>query len=407
MGELKPPELERLIGIECYKTDVEGIGGRLKQQPEDFVVEEITQDGIILEVGKESIKDLSHSGGFVHCTLEKINWDTMRAVKEIARSLRVSQKRIGYAGTKDKKAVTTQRISISGVTIEDLQKISLKDLTLRDFAYQDDNIGLGNLRGNRFTITIRGIDMEGDEIESAVSANSSSLASGFPNFFGVQRFGVQRPITHLVGREIIRGNFERAVSIYLSEVFEGENSEAVEARRLLSETGDFKDALKNFPRNLGYEISMLNHLAVKPFDFKGALRVLPKGLSRMFVHGYQSYIYNKSLSRYIKRDIVVERLPLAGFESQVDEITQEVLEEEGVKLEEFRVKGMSELGSRGELRDCFIGVDDFILSCVGSDELNEGRCKAVVRFSLPAGAYATTLLREYMKNEYWLQDLDS
>ena len=403
MNRLKPPNLEQAIGIECYKTQTNGIGGRIKQNIEDFIVEEITPEGIVLEAGKQSVKNLSEKPGlFVHCTLEKKNWDTMRAVKEIARRLGTSQKRVGYAGTKDKKAITTQRISIERVSIEDLKNISIKDITLRDFNYADDNIGLGCLVGNRFTIMIRSVALDDGEIKTMVDEISQSLASGFPNFFGVQRFGTTRPITHLVGREILRGDFEEAVLIYLAKVFEGENNESLEARRILSETKDFKDALKRFPKHLNYEVSMLNHLASNPEDYRGALRILPDGLKKMFVHAYQSYIFNKSLSKYIERDLVVERLPLAGFESQLDEFTEKILAEEGVSMEDFRVKGFSQLGSKGELRDCFECMQDFKLAGIDKDELNEGKNKVALTFSLRPGVYATTLLREYMKNEYWL-----
>jgi tRNA pseudouridine13 synthase len=402
MSRLKPPDLERAIGIECYKTSAAGIGGWIKQQPDDFVVEEVTQDGVLLEAGVDGIV-LQHAseGRFVHCTLEKKNWDTMRAVKEIARRLKVSQRRVGYAGTKDKKAVTTQRISVGGKTIEELKGVNIKDITLRDFSYGDDGIGLGALNGNRFTITVRGVILDGDAVKGVVEGISGGIASGFPNFFGVQRFGTTRPITHLVGRRIMDGDFEGAVLAYLSMAFEGEDSETASWRKGIADSMDFRSALNNAPRNLGYEAALLNHLVRMPGDFRGALAALPAGLSRMFVHAYQSYVFNRSLSRYIESDIVVERLPLAGFESSVDEFTAGVLEEEGVRLEDFRVRGMPTLGSRGELRDCFVGVEDIKLLEVRPDELNEGCSAAVLRFTLPPGAYATTLLREYMKNEYW------
>jgi len=254
MKGLKPPPLEEFIGIGCYKTKTMGIAGRLKQQPEDFIVEEVSPDGF-LEFGKDSLSSLNQSPlDFVHCTLEKKNWDTMRAVKEIARRLCVSQKRVGYAGTKDKRAFTAQRISIQGVSIEDVQKISIKDIVLRDFSYENDSIGLGSLDGNRFSITIRNCEKGADELKTSVDSISESLKSGFPNFFGVQRFGTTRPITHLVGRLIVKGDFEGAVMAYLAKVFEGEGEGAVEAREFLEKTRDFKEALKVYPKNLGYEI---------------------------------------------------------------------------------------------------------------------------------------------------------
>ncbi|MBM3309759.1 MAG: tRNA pseudouridine(13) synthase TruD, partial [Candidatus Altiarchaeales archaeon] len=134
----------------------------------------------------------------------------------------------------------------------------------------------------------------------------------------------------------------------------------------------------------------------------GALRALPEGLSKMFVHAYQSYIFNKSLSRYIEEDLIVERLPLVGFESRPDELTEKILAEEKVSAEDFRVKGFSQLSSKGELRDCFELMQDFKLDEIGKDELNGGANKVSLTFSLRPGVYATTLLREYMKNEYWL-----
>ncbi|MDD5111851.1 MAG: tRNA pseudouridine(13) synthase TruD [Candidatus Altiarchaeota archaeon] len=402
MSRLKPPALENDIGIGCYKTDTEGIGGRIKQKPEEFIVEEVTPEGIVLEIGKNAITTpAGRLGPYLHCTLEKRNWDTMRAVKEIAGRLGISQKRVGYAGTKDKRALTTQRISVYGKTIEDVSAVYLADITLRDFEYEDDGIGLGSLGGNRFTIVVRGIMLDEGTARGRIEAVSNGIASGVPNFFGVQRFGTTRPITHLVGREMVKGNIEGAVMIYLTMAFDEENSEASACRKELAETRDIKAALKNFPRNMGYELAMLNHLAARPGDYAGAIMALPLGLGKMFVHAYQSYVFNRSLSRYIEAGLAVERLPLVGFESILDEYTAMILDEENVTPAEFRIRGMRDYSSKGDIRDCYEPVEGFKLIEIRPDEAAGEGNAAVLRFTLRPGAYATTLLREFMKNEYW------
>lgn len=397
MVGLKPPDAEVLVGLEVYKSKGEGIGGVLKQVAEDFVVEEVTAEGKVLELDADSSVE-GLRGEFTHFTLQKKNWETMRAVKEVASRLRVSQRRLSFAGTKDKRAVTTQRVSSYNVSVEELGNVHIKDIILKDFQYADDSIGLGDLWGNRFTVTVRDIALDESGVRQRVESAAAELAAGFPNFFGVQRFGELRPITHLVGLEILRGNFEGAVLMYLTEVFDEEPEEDKVFRRNLVESKDFNEALKNVPKKLGYEAAMLNHLIQRPGDYIGALNSLPKSLKMMFVHAYQSFVFNKALSECIKKGLSVEKLPLVGFETGVDDITARILGEEKIRIEDFKIRGMLELSSRGEYRDCYKPLYDFKLVEVTKDELNEGKTKATVQFKLEKGCYATVVLREIMKN---------
>lgn len=400
MAENKPPGLELLVGMEAYKSKTPGIGGVIKQLPEDFVVEEITPDGRVLEVDGDLGLEVGERLEYLHFTLQKYNWDTMRAIKVLSNRLHVSRKRFGFAGTKDKRALTAQRVSVWDTDVEEMQRISLKDIILKDFCYDDERINLGCLWGNRFTIVIRRIDLEG-EVGKRIDSMIDELGNRIPNYFGVQRFGTVRPITHLVGEMILRRDFKRAVMVYLSDVYEEESEESREARRFLAETEDFKEALKKFPKHLGYENSMLGHLARTPTDYIGALRKLPKKLRWMFVHAYQAYVFNLALSEYIRDDRVVEELPLVGSEIELDEVTSRILREKNISQQDFEIKEMPELSSKGLFRECFVEVKGLETIHTGDDELNEGMKKAVVRFSLLKGCYATSLLRELMKNEYW------
>ncbi|WP_456474858.1 tRNA pseudouridine(13) synthase TruD [Candidatus Pyrohabitans sp.] len=384
-------ELDRILGMEYFISDTPGISGKLRVKVEDFIVEEHFEpcdDG---------------EGEYVHFILEKYNWDTIRAITQISRRLRVSLKRFGYAGTKDKRALTRQRVSVWRVSEEELANLEIPGLRLYSFTRCRERINLGNLLGNEFTVTIRRLN--GEDLEDILAETTAQLSlRGVPNYFGYQRFGTVRPNTHLVGRAIVQGDLEEAVMLYLARPYPKERSDAFTARKLLDETRDYRRALELFPARLHYERNMLDSLSKNPRDFAGALRRLPKKLRRMLVHAYQSYLFNRILSRLIAEgaDIRDREIPLFGYESRFSpgrqgEIEQEVLEEENLELESFRIKSLPELAMPGSARKA--AVNTRVSYTLAGDELHEGMKKLVVSFFLPPGSYATTVLREYMKAE--------
>jgi len=387
--------------MEVYLSKTAGIGGMIKKLPQDFIVEEILSDMTILEAEKDLGLVLGEKKEYLHFTLDKYNWDTMRALKVLSNKLHVGKKRFGFAGTKDKRALTTQRVSVWNTDAEKLKNVYVKDIILRDPVYSDERINLGMLWGNRFTMTIRDLDLPADAVEERIGAIITELGGKVPNFFGLQRFGTVRPTTHLVGKAILDRNFEDAVMIYLAAVYPGEEEASMEARKFLAETRDFKEAMKRFPKHLGYEIAMLNHLAVTPTDFIGALRELPKKLRWMFVHAYQAYLFNLALSEYLRNGIRVESLPLVGYSITLDDVTARLFVGTGLTQEAFRVNEMPELSSEGLMRECFVEIVKPKVVKVDEDDLHPGTRKAVVSFSLSKGSYATAVLRELMKNEYW------
>ncbi len=379
---------------------------RIKEKPQDFVVEEITPDMEVLEAGKQ----YPFSGGDgdqLICVLEKINWDTNRAMKFLARRLHVSTKRIGFAGTKDKRAWTTQRISIWGVRTEDVERISIKDMWVKPLSYSRDRISLGDLWGNRFTITIR--DLTEKERELLERPKEFIV----PNMFGIQRFGEKRPVTHIVGKALIMQNPEAAAKVYLAWIGPGEREETKEARRKLAENWNWKEALEYFPEHLGYERAILHHLADYPNDYANALRQLPRNLLKMFVHAYQSYLFNKYLSEreksigldIVDRDIPQDSVPtgpLYGYETELasgvpGEIEKKVIKEENVDLEDFRVKPVPEVSSRGGRRPISVKVHQYTI-------LEKDKDHVRIQFSLEKGAYATTVLDYIFRKQYELPD---
>jgi tRNA pseudouridine13 synthase len=364
------------------------LSGKIKEKPEDFIVEEITPEGKVCSISYTFLDALKDNlpkkrKEYIHFTLVKKNWTTIRAISEISKKLRVSKQRFGYAGTKDKKAITAQRVSVWNTTIDKLKKVKLGDITIKDFEYSDNRIHLGELYGNRFTITIRDYSLTSEK-ELIKTANGK-----IPNFFGPQRFGVQRRVNHLVGKQLLLGNFEGAMMLLITKSG-NENKDAVKARKFAAENwGDWKKILRVWPKTLGVEAAVLNYLAQYPKDYANAFRKLPKKLRRMFIHAFQSYIFNKTLSEVIKRGIEVKEIPIVGYKTElkgeVGEIIKEILKEEDITPSLFKLKRMPELSEKGEIRKAFFKVEDFKI-------VKRTKEKLVLRFTLKKGIYATTLL---------------
>jgi len=410
--------------MDYYLTQAPGCGGILRRSPEDFVVEEVYED-------------LRYEGGrYLVLEVEKRDWDTHHLIREMARMLRISQKRFGFAGTKDKRAVTRQRISIMNLDESELQRVSLPGLKMKVLGRTNRSVGLGDLLGNRFRIMIRDLSCP-DPMSRLESITADIMRQkGLPNYFGVQRFGESRPVTHRVGEALVRGKMEEAVFIYLALPFPGELDRTRAARQRLWESRDIAEALKTYPAHLHFELAMLNYLVEHPGDYARSFGVLAVSLRRLFVHAYQSYLFNRILSRRLGEGLPLDRavegdvvcfsrgdlpdtarlqaatsenleavnrlasrgrafvtIPLIGFETALSEgepgqIERAVLAEESVALQDFRVAANPELGSPGTRRAALLPV---------SPQIKVLENCALLEFFLPPGSYATVLLREYMK----------
>ncbi|MCL7411237.1 MAG: tRNA pseudouridine(13) synthase TruD [Methanosarcinaceae archaeon] len=428
------PEIEKKTGIDIYTTTTEGIGGMLRQEIDDFIVTEITnrEEG---DSGKELILELT-----------KRNWDMHHVIRDLSRKFGISQQRIGFAGTKDRRAVTTQKISINNMTPQAVDAIYLKDVELKVIGRSNRPVKLGDLTGNGFKIIVRDIELSEDELQRRLQKTTDEIleTGGVPNFFGIQRFGAIRPITHLVGEAIIHGNVEEAALAYIARSFPDESEENRRVRDHVFTTKDYAWGLEQYPLNLRYERSMMHHLVTDPDDFVGAFGILAKSIRMMFVHAYQSYMFNQILcervkiglplnaavegdivcfknkdglpdisrtekvtsqklngiNNLIKRKRAFVTAPLIGYSTewasgQQGEIEHRIFENSGVPIEGFKVPAMPELASKGLRREILLYAQpEYVAS---EDELNTGKTKAVLDFSLPKGSYATTLLREYMK----------
>ncbi|MDD5171690.1 MAG: tRNA pseudouridine(13) synthase TruD [Candidatus ainarchaeum sp.] len=391
-----------------YLSSSPGIKGAIKSAPEDFLVEEISEDGTILELDKPFSKP-DTPGRFVHFVLQKKNWSTSSALSEIADRLRMNPRYLNAAGNKDKTAITTQLASAGGITKDKLLSLAIKDIKINGAWTAADKVRMGALLGNRFTIKIQDANPSASEQVNIIFGELGGL---FPNYFGEQRFGSSRKNTARIGELILRDGYEEAVKLFLCGLEGEENEQARLARKELADTNDYSRALSYFPKNLKLERSMLAHLSKRPDDYPGALKQLPRNILLLFIHAFQSQMFNQLLSERIKeKELTLEKgeyycgetlgFPdiskaeaegwiagkIIGYETPLNEREETLLEKLNVSKESFRMKSMPEIASRGTYRTLLAPMKDF----------NFSRDSCVFRFSLPAGAYATVAMAEFMK----------
>lgn len=413
-----------------YITTTKGTGGRIKQFCEDFIVEEIGRDYStkltylpdknLPEIDWDKVFEAKEDNDQLIVDLEKFNYSTTSAINEISKFLRTSKRRIGYAGLKDKRAMTVQRISIFEPNKERISKLYFKNIKIYNPVWAKERIDIGDLKQNRFTITIRKIQEQSPEELKELYAEFSDQINktGLINYFGEQRFGGLRDITHRVGKLIIQRNYKDAILLYLTETQEFENEEITKARQELKEDLNFGKHARRFPSRSGYESPILNYLSNHPEDYLGAFKVLPKAIQYLFIHAYQSYLFNEIISERIKRGFGIETIdgdtilngeiatPLFGFSSQFSqgiagEIEHYILDKEGINLQDFYNNDHSVFSSKGDYRPIRIPVYDLKLLDIGLDEKNQedlsGSLFLSFSFTLDKGNYATNLARELIK----------
>ena len=420
------------IGMHNYLCDTDGTGGHLKTLPEDFIVREISDPPRQKDNGEYSI-----------ATVTARNWETNRMVRLMSRSMGVSRDRIGFAGTKDKRAITTQLMSVYG-TEELWQKVDLKDLKIENIYRGARGIEIGDLIGNDFEISVKNCTMDPSQIRETVDSDISIIkqTGGFPNYFGVQRFGAVRPVTHRVGERLVRGDIKGAVMTYISFTTdeEEERLRLIRERFQKADVSEWAEIRQTMPPAMAFERMMLSKLIENPDDWVGAIEILPANLQMMFVHAYQSLLFNEMLSRRmdaglplnmpVEGDIIipldankipqhenpilttsknidlVTRQVRAGrafvtitlfgsdgelAEGEMGEIERKVIEENKLSHEDFVIPELSRCTSKGSRREILCPLKD-----IGYEMNDEGY---KLKFSLPKGNYATCLLREFMKSE--------
>jgi len=416
MNETELIEDFRALPGRYLTGDLAGIGGALKARNEDFVVEEIPS------------YEPCGSGEHIYLLIEKNGRPTLEVVQAIAKHFRVRPREVGYAGMKDKHAITRQYISVHSFDDGPIDTLDIPGVKVLRASRHRNRLRIGHLKGNRFTIRIREVD------ESSVGQALLILRyfelNGAPNYFGEQRFGY-RGMNHQIGRAYLLQDWKLTCDYLLGRPVD--ESDGNYEARVAYERGDYAESVGLWSGTLPCERKVVWNLA-RGFDYERAFTAANQTQRRFFVSAFQSAIFNNllderiaggELDRWIEGDVACKHVngamfkvgkaelddvetiargkrleispsgPLWGFrmmegEGVIREREREWLARTGVEMDHFVTRPHDVAGARRPLR---VPVCECLVEG-GEDEFGSF---VEVKFSLPKGSFATAILREIMK----------
>jgi len=323
--------------------------------------------------GKAAWDDLG--GEYLHFTLYKENKDTMEVVGFLGSRLKIQPKSFQFAGTKDRRAVTVQRVSLYRTQVERLAGIAhdLRNAKIGGFEYCKTGLELGELYGNEFVITLRECHFPGEEgldsdarkhlAQRLVGESVANLSKkGFINYYGLQRFGTFAASTSDIGLKMLQGDLAGAIDLILSYsetayvASQASDTDSTAARAVSSDDknralalhlwkveGKMQQALEKLPRKFSAERNLISHLGatdkrtgslVREKDYQGALMQIQRNLRLMYVHAYQSFVWNVCAGRrwesfggrVVEGDLV---LVSEHKDKEIDVVAQEDVDEAG------------------------------------------------------------------------------
>jgi len=289
---------------------------KIKTFSEDFYVEEIYKPKI-LDKGKYAI-----------FLMEKKGWNVLDVVKDISKRTGILEKNIGFAGIKDKNAITKQYISVRVRNLSDVKKIEnlkIRDVSFSFVGFSDERINLGDLEGNHFAIVVR-------DLEKKVDFNFK-----IKNLFGEQRFSSNNVG---IGRCLVKRDFKKACDLL--------------------------------------------ELDVEGNDFVGGLRKISLRMLRFYVSAYQSWLWN-----IVAEKVDCDEVEIMGFLTEDKKgLYSEICKKEGITKDDFLINEIKEISHEGSCRKLYVDVKNFLAEW----SKDNGKLKCNVAFDLDKGCYATVVV---------------
>ncbi len=384
---------------------------RIKYRPEDFVVQErartVEPDG---------------DGEFAVYRLTKRKLTTFEAVGRLARVFRIPKRDIRFAGLKDRQSVSEQVISIRGPHRE----YADDELALEYLGRTEEPLTSEANEANHFEIVVR--DCREADLKPLEKNLDEVKRYGLPNYFDDQRFSCVRYGQGFIARDFIAGDFESAFKKLVATVYDNDDATLRHLKGLIRRMwGRWNELLESLGERQMFR-SAVEHLAHEPKDFAGALNRLGTGLKTIHLFAYQSYIWNWTVHRYLRKCLEksqLSELPFAiafyavwhelhGVEKQrwleqgmsvplIDHTTRiddgrlakalsEALKHEQLSLSRFRIPS-EEIFFREEPRSLVLLPQGLKVDGPERDEAHRGRQKVRLRFTLPRGSYGTLVVR--------------
>jgi tRNA pseudouridine13 synthase len=382
---------------------------KVKTQPEDFQVDERTD----VVPGEQ--------GPFALYRLEKRGWSTPDALATVRRRWHIEPRRLSYGGLKDRHACTLQYLTIFHGPRRNLNQ---QGITITYLGQVAEPYTSTAIQANRFRLTLR--DLSPSAVEHALEALAEVRVQGVPNYFDDQRFGSVGTGGELIGRLLVRGQFEEALRLALTGPYEHDRAAQKKEKALLrAHWGDWAACKEKLPRS--HARSLVDYLLHHPDDFRGAIARLRPEVRGLYLSAYQSHLWNRMLARWLRehcrpeqqlsvslrlgevpmhrgldaeqqRELTALQLPLPSARLHLDPadarapLVQAILEEEGLELRQMQVKGIRELFfSKGER--AALCLPPSLRGTTQPDDLYPGRQKLLLAFDLPRGCYATLIVK--------------
>jgi len=440
--------IEKYVGIEFYGSTHTGIKGVIKNKIKDFVVREITREGKILEMREDRREAVFlPTGKYTTFNVTKVKRDTLEVAGIIAQELGVSPEKIFHSGLKDHRAITVQQMSIKGNYVNQLKKFKKRNIFIRAIRSTRYPVKIGDNWGNNFSIVIRNINNESRLKKQINNLFKEIEKKGIPNYYGLQRFGFYRPNSHLIGKFILQKKYKEAIEEFLMRIYPIEELERIGNRKEVSESIERMNLFDTIPKNLEWEIKIVEYLKQNRDDFYGCLLSLPKGLLNLVISSYQSYLFNKTLSerirlgnpifkpvkgdligilddelghltkikylyggsltKYLRKALKIFRAviisPILGYDTELNpshlmaKIYLNIMKEEGISKDIFNFQEFTTFDYHGTYRAIWVKPRGLKIGKITDDDLYPGAKKIKLEFDLTRGSYATILLREFLK----------
>lgn len=376
--------------------------GYLRFFPQDFIVEEIAPDKSLHTIDMGPLIDhLDGEGLTYYADLVKIGISTLAIKDQLAELLGIDQKHIGFAGIKDRLAITSQRISIRGLLSEtypeiihekQFETINEENFFLKNIKRGKGAVANGDLKGNRFIIVVRLQKPLQKEQKNNIKQELNNIKQqGFWNFFSFQRFGTPRLLSHWLGLLLLKQQYKEVIKNFVTYESVRELPYFMELRQqLASQWGNWrliKERIDCFPYHFQLECQLIDHLAEKPDDFLGALQTIPDQI-RLWLYAYDSYLFNRLLSKLIKQGDAPTELPLiTSFNPNDWKPYHDFLDGDEVILPSRVYKDFP-----------FVRVESRMWPTLQSVDFHSGIFRdrfAILAFTLPKGSYATTFLMNF------------
>jgi tRNA pseudouridine13 synthase len=388
---------------------------KIKQRPEDFVVRE----GYRFESDPE--------GAVFVYRMDKQKVSTLAALERISKEFAVRRRDLSVCGLKDKQGRTEQLVGVSGGALGTSDVVQTGDLRLELIGRAAQPLSSENITANRFEVTVR--DLSKDEAARVPESVAEVQRVGVVNYFDSQRFGFLKHGQGFIGKQLLRGDFEGALKSFLATPSELDKSDDAHVKRFWREHwGEWQlrapqDAAKKYA-------PIVRRLREDPKDFKGAFLHIDRRTRAMTLFELQSFVWNEGVKRYLLgkvpqaeliglryqagalvfprslprqlRDELWSRsFPLLAPDSTFDdEAVREsalgALQAQQLRLEDLKVPDTRALFFKHEERPLFVVPGKLRVNEPRDDEMNRGRLKVNLSFTLPPGAYATLVVRRVL-----------